>query len=107
MEREMNEKTIKANEEKIKKQVLTNKEFYKRQLEKIGNGYEIGIDTDDGLLESVEDAIIEDIPEITDYFDWLWSDGYYKDDTQESAFENGDNGWCKGNYYSNRYPNGL
>ena len=70
--KEMNKETIEKNEGKIKKQVLTNKEFYRNQLQKIGNDYELGIETDEGLIESVEDAIIEDIPEITDYFDWLW-----------------------------------
>lgn len=104
MEKEMNRETIEKNEGKIKRQVLTNKEFYRNQLQKIGNDYELGIETDEGLVESVEDAIIEDIPEITDYFDWLWWDENYVEEKYENCK---DSGWCAGNYYSNRYPNGL
>lgn len=101
MERRMNWETIEKNEEKIRKQVLTNKEFYKKGLANKD------IETDDDLVAEVENEIFWET-EIADYFDWLWWDEHYVSDEEEYSTKRYDSGWANdGNYYSNRYPNGF
>ena len=103
MERRMNWETIEKNEEKIRKQVLTNKEFYKKGLANKD------IETDDDLIAEVENEIFWET-EIADCFDWLWWDEHYvsDEDEHEHTTKKYDSGWANdGNYYSNRYPNGF
>lgn len=85
----MEKEKIERNKGLIKKYVLEDKREYRELLSNIGLGWEDGIETDKGLVETIYEALEWGLPEIEEVFSWLEEDETidYEDDYDDYYYE--------------------